>query len=787
MKNPEKLLKAQKQVDEVVGDSVLEMKHLSQLSYIDAIIKETLRLDSPINVFVVHAKKDTKLGGKYPVTKDTAIECLLRVLHHDPAVWGEDANEFRPERMMDGGFEALPPNAWKPFGNGLRACIGRFFAEQEMRICLALLLQRFQLQLDDPSYELELKSTLTIKAKNLKMKVRRRPGKSLMTGLPGGIPSDIARAMQKHDKLDEHPADTSKQSPIAVYFGGNSGTCKSLGEDLETKAASHGMKVTLSSLDSATEQLPADRPVIIITASYEGQPPDNARKFVKWLEMSEKETLLEGVNYAVFGVGNSDWASTFHKVPKLVDRLMSQMGAKRLIEPGFTNIKLDPIGPWEDWTDGLWGNLSKTSGSSSSASVARLEVSVQPSPSQKALVSEEINAGTVLTNYQLAGTEVGPAKKHMEIRLPEDTGYTTGDYLVVLPHNPPETVQRVLQRFKLSEGDSISVSNTSKKFLPTSSTSALDFFSTSVELGAPVTRRQLETISSFTSEDLKSSIQKLAEESTYSTILTKRTTILDILDTYPVSLPLEYYIDMLPALAPRQYSISSSPLATAHTAPTSNPRDHPDITSVSLTYDVLTAPALSNPDRTFTGVCSTYLSSRKPGDRIACFVRPTAVGFRLPTDPATPVLMFAAGTGIAPMMAFLQERAAIAEAGQKKLGPAALFFGCRDSEKDFLYKKQLLEWQDRGVVRVFPAFSRGSHEGGEPKYVQDAIWQQRELVAGMFKDGGRIYVCGSAERLAKGAREVCLKIYREKTGADEEGAEEWFEGVRTVRYVADVY
>ena len=304
MKNPETLLKAQQEVDKVVGDGVLELRHLSQLTYIDAVIKETLRLSSPINGFLVHPKEDTRLGGKYPVIKDTAIQVLLRPLHHDPAVWGPDVEEFKPERMLNDGLGALPANSWKPFGNGMRACIGRSFAVQEMIINIALILQRFQLEFADPAYELKLKSTLTIKAFGLKMKVRRRRGKTLMTGLPGGIPSDIARSMHREEKSSEQGTpEASKKFPISIYFGGNSGTCKSLAEDIETKAGNHGMEVSVTSLDSATEHLPTDRPVIVITASYEGQPPDNARKFVKWLEMSAGDKRLDGVNYTVFGVG----------------------------------------------------------------------------------------------------------------------------------------------------------------------------------------------------------------------------------------------------------------------------------------------------------------------------------------------------------------------------------------------------------------------------------------------------------------------------------------------------
>ena len=117
----------------------------------------------------VHSKKATRLAEKYQIDPSWQIICNLNGLHHDPKVWGGDADVFRPERFLDGGWEKVPRNAWKPFGNGARACIGRAFAEQEMILNVALILQRFQLEMANPSYDLSmhpqhvlLKSVLTV-------------------------------------------------------------------------------------------------------------------------------------------------------------------------------------------------------------------------------------------------------------------------------------------------------------------------------------------------------------------------------------------------------------------------------------------------------------------------------------------------------------------------------------------------------------------------------------------------------------------------------------------------
>lgn len=383
--------------------------------------------------------------------------------------------------------------------------------------------------------------------------------------------------------------------------------------------------------------------------------------------------------------------------------------------------------------------------------------------------SAEMNVGIVLVNNELAGTKVGLAKRHMEVRLPEGTEYIAGDYLVVLPRNPQEVVRRILTRFGLVENDIITITGSKKKFLPTDPISAEEFLSTVVELSTPITKRQLEKVATYAKDTQQEAIAKFTEEGSYQKLIDSRYSIIDFLDEHNIQMPFGAYIDMLQPLAPRQYSISSSPLK--------------DYTIASVTYDVLELPAWSG-QGTFYGVASAFLASRKPGDRISCFVRKTNVGFRLPVDYKKPVIMIAAGTGIAPMRAFIQERAAIVEAGVHELGPAVLFFGCRDNNEDFIYKKELKDWEAKGVVQVMPAFSK--MDSGS-KYVQDAVWENRDMAADMFKNDGKIYLCGSAAKLGKSAADVLKKIYIEKKECSEKEAEEWLEAQKEDRYISDVY
>lgn len=184
LEHPDKLQKCYQEVDEVLGDNALELEHIPRLKYLWATMRETLRYLGPISSIQRHSKRDTVIGGKYRIQPDWAIMLNFRGLHHDTSVYGADADEFRPERFLEGGWEQNPQNAWKAFGTGARGCPGKAIAEQEMITAWALIFQRFNIELADPEYQLKIKPTLTIKPDDFKFKVRRRPGKDRVS-MPG--------------------------------------------------------------------------------------------------------------------------------------------------------------------------------------------------------------------------------------------------------------------------------------------------------------------------------------------------------------------------------------------------------------------------------------------------------------------------------------------------------------------------------------------------------------------------------------------------------------------------
>lgn len=190
-------------------------------------------------------------------------------------------------------------------------------------------------------------------------------------------------------------------------------------------------------------------------------------------------------------------------------------------------------------------------------------------------------------------------------------------------------------------------------------------------------------------------------------------------------------------------------------------------------------------------MASSYLSSLEQGEKVQISVRPAQSSFHLPENQEeTPVICIGAGTGLAPFRAFIQERAILKESG-RTLAPAVLFYGCRNSSSDDLYRDEFDAWEKCGVVKIFRAYSREKEASGGCSYVQDRIWYERRSIIEMWDKGARFYVCGSG-KMAEGVKSVLLRVLMEeceKAGEPitREEAVSQFESIQKERYCMDVF
>ena len=781
LNHPEVLEKAYKEVDEVLGRDISvepTIKQVNQLTYIQQILFEALRLWPTAPAFGLDPYEDEVVGGKYEIKKRTFVTVLALMLHRDKSVWGDDPDAFNPDHFHKDAITGRPINAYKPFGNGQRACIGRQFAMQEATLVIGMILQRFQI-FDHQNYKLKIKESLSIKPDGFHIKVKPRPEVTRSKLVPGGIATDEV----KTNGLAQTAKRPGHGTPALVLYGSNLGTTEEFARDLARSADANGFDVTLATLDEYVGKLPDKGAVLIACASYNGAPPDNAEKFVEWLGAAKPGDGSK-VSYSIFGCGHSDWAATFQATPRIIDEGMQAIGASRIGPLGEGDARDDIDDQFQTWADGLWPDI-----------VSALDIDVdlaatendQPLYEVEVLSQEETNpiaqelgtkSATVTVNRELQ-TVTGKnasdrSTRHAELNLPEGMNYAPGDHLSVLPNNSGELVQRVLNRFSLSPNTSVVISTTSTEHsqLPTDTPVKIaSILLTQVELQAVATRKDMQRLAAETHcPKSKPELEKLAGEAYREEIFLKRLSVLNIIEKYPAcEVPLGVFLEMMPSLTPRYYSISSSP-------------DH-NRGQCSITVGVVDAPATSGEGQ-FKGVCSNFLAHKKEGDKVSVAIRKSGDEYRLPEDPSTPVIMIGPGTGIAPFRGFLQARQAMSDSGTS-LGDALLFFGCRHPKQDYLYESELKAFDNSGIVDLHVAFSRQSKN---KTYVQDDLRREQKKVWALLEQGAKVFVCGDGGRMEPDVRRTLTLIHSEETGSEIQQSEAWLNDlVAQERYVLDVW
>jgi sulfite reductase (NADPH) flavoprotein alpha-component len=240
--------------------------------------------------------------------------------------------------------------------------------------------------------------------------------------------------------------------------------------------------------------------------------------------------------------------------------------------------------------------------------------------------------------------------------------------------------------------------------------------------------------------------------------------VIDLLNMLPAPMPVGEFIPLLKKLAPRLYSISSSPKA------------HPG--EVHLTVG---AVRYESHGRERKGVASTFLADRV-GDAefVKVFVQPSH-GFKPPANGDLPMIMVGPGTGIAPFRAFLEERQATGAKGKNWL-----FFGDQKRSTDFLYEEQLTAWQKSGfLTRLDLAFSR---DQAEKIYVQTRMLEHAAELWKWLEEGGHFYVCGDASRMAKDVDDALHKVIETAGGKSADEAKAYVAKMKNEkRYQRDVY
>ncbi len=582
---------------------------------------------------------------------------------------------------------------------------------------------------------------------------------------------------------------------ITVVYGSQTGNASGLARQLAERARAAGLAVTLHSLaEYEPRYLKAAQRLLVVTSTQgDGDPPDNAIAFSEFLH-SRKAPRLPHLRYAVLALGDSSYAR-FCKTGQDLDERLRALGATPLHPRADCDLDYEEAA--EAWMRAVLAVLTaeasatgETAGSPDAppVSAAHPEAAGRPAvaggsplacaPGPAAAPAANGALGLpalatpapapvpnglpyarsrpfpaeILDAVDLNGRGSARCTRHVELSL-AGSGLTwePGDSLGVVAENDAALVDELLAaadwdpRTPLADGNPLA-----------------EALRRRCEITV-LTRPVLEKVAAISGSAPLADLLRPERETDLRAFMEGRDLVDLVRDFGLRGIPARECVGALRRLPPRLYSLASA--ASAYP-------DEPHITVRLVGYEAH--------GRARHGVCSAFLARRAAGETVPVFVQSNP-NFRLPADPAAPLIMIGPGTGVAPFRAFLQERQ---EGGAR--GPSWLFFGDWRFRTDFLYQTDWQHWLQRGVLtRLDVAFSR---DWPQKVYVQHRLLAHAREIYAWLEHGGCVYVCGDEKRMAPDVHAALRTIVMQQGARDHDQADAYLADLRRERrYQRDVY
>ena len=557
---------------------------------------------------------------------------------------------------------------------------------------------------------------------------------SLANGAKSGKTRNILEKMDDSEKN------------CVVFYGSQTGTAEDYASRLAKEGSQRfGLKTMVADLEDYDyenlDSFPEDKLTIFVLATYgEGEPTDNAVDFYEFVTGQDvsfsngggtDDRPLENLKFVAFGLGNNTYEH-YNSMVRRVNEALVKLGASRIGKPGEGD---DGAGTMEEdflaWKEPMWTELSEKLGLEEREGVYEPVFSITEREDLDA-DSDEVYLGEPNKNH-LEGSQKGPYNSHnpyiapiaesrelftvkdrnclhMEIDIKgSNLSYTTGDHIAVWPTNAGKEVDRFVNVLGLTDKrhQVISVKGldpTAKVPFPTPTTydAAIRYH---MEICGAVSRQFVSSLAPFApDEKSKAEMTRLGNDKDYFSekIASQYLNIAQVLERANrasewKNIPFSILIEGIHKIQPRYYSISSSSLVqkdkisiTAVVEEIRLPGSENIVKGVTTNYLLALKQKQhgdSHPDP--HGLTYSITGPRNKYDGIHVPVHVRHSNFKLPSDPAKPIIMVGPGSGVAPFRGFIQERAAQAQAGQS-VGQIILFYGCRRASEDWLYKD---EWE----------------------------------------------------------------------------------------------
>jgi sulfite reductase (NADPH) flavoprotein alpha-component len=552
---------------------------------------------------------------------------------------------------------------------------------------------------------------------------------------------------------------------IAVLYASQSGTAEGLARKVTKELKAKGHIASLISLEGYTPaSLAEERYAVIIASTYgEGDAPDAVQPFYEQLCLEHLPRYAD-LSYAVLALGDSSYEK-FCKFGIDLDMKLASLGGVRVCDRVDCDVELEE--PFAQWKTTLFSRLDDIVAAhparNAPPSAAVTSPSIIPAVSNTASVHTRSNPflAPLLDKHPLTRDVSSKLTLHLGLSIADSAiQYEAGDACGIIPQNDLHLVEEILHTLNFSPQAPVQ--------LPaTGATTLLDALLNYLQI-TRLTRKMIEayaTIGQVQAQCQTLFTLLIPEQQSHLEKYTYDRGLIDLLHDYPGVLhdPADL-VAMLPKLAPRLYSISSSPKAHAG--------------EIHTTVAVV---RYRSHNRERGGVCSTLLADRiSLGEALPIYIQPNKK-FRLPQSPDAPVIMIGPGTGIAPFRAFLHERRALGAKGRNWL-----FFGERSATTDFLYREELQAMlADGHLTRLDTAFSRDQEH---KVYVQDRMLEQSAELWRWLQEGASLYVCGDALRMAKDVDTTLRAIVERQGSLNHEAAQDYVQRLKDEhRYHRDVY
>lgn len=536
---------------------------------------------------------------------------------------------------------------------------------------------------------------------------------------------------------------------LSIVYGSQTGNSKRIAGQLASRSEAAGLPVRLLRADAYPQrELAQERHLLLVISTQgDGEPPDDARGLFEFIT-GKRAPKLPALQFAVLGLGDSSYPQ-FCTIGRRLDARLAELGATRFSAFGEADVEIEAVAtPWTERVLDRACELLKQVGPPPRVTP------LHAVPSRNAYSRERPFAASVLANQRIAGRDSARDVRHVELSL-EGSGlhYQPGDALGVWPRNPPALVGQWLEVLQLDGAQEVAHQG---RTLPLRQW---------LDREREITRLHRGFIDALAAAGGHDALVRLLqpEQSTQLAAVLADDQPIDLLRRYPATWQPAALVAALRPLAPRLYSIASSPKAVGE--------------EVHLTVAVVDYEAHGS---AHWGAASALLAATAEDGRLPVFIEPNE-RFRLPADDSRDIIMIGPGTGVAPFRAFVQERRESAATGRNWL-----FFGNRHFASDFLYQ---VEWQqalqDGSLHRLDLAFSRDTEQ---KTYIQQRLREQGAELHAWLEGGAHIYVCGDSKHMARDVHAALIDVVAVHGGHSPEAAQAWLgELLQQGRYARDVY